>query len=139
MSKASRNGPEPARTLNEIPGDIGEFRSKSSREKLKGSVDKDMRLMNAEETGDKFSKRDDESLENQGTDEKDGAHDGYDEDEDDEDSGCSENNPNHEFKWLEPIDVEVVSTLTLDQSGKPKTIAFCLAKLIRREQIHDDF
>ncbi|RMZ87412.1 hypothetical protein DV736_g5364, partial [Chaetothyriales sp. CBS 134916] len=46
---------------------------------------------------------------------------------------------NCEFKWLEPIDVKVTSATKLDKRGKPMRVAYCEAKLIRRDQMRDDF
>nr|KAK5441256.1 hypothetical protein LTR18_007100 [Exophiala xenobiotica] len=56
-----------------------------------------------------------------------------------EDEVRSEFDPDFEFKWLEPIDVEVLSTISLDDCGKPMSVAYCHAKLIRRNQMRDDF
>ncbi|KIW66171.1 hypothetical protein PV04_08372 [Phialophora macrospora] len=56
-----------------------------------------------------------------------------------EDEDASEFDPDYEFKWLEPIDVEVISTTNTDEHGKPMRVAYCTAKLIRRGQMRDDF
>ncbi|KAK5242731.1 hypothetical protein LTS06_011324, partial [Exophiala xenobiotica] len=58
---------------------------------------------------------------------------------DSEDEERSEFDPDFEFKWLEPIDVQVLSTTSLAQCGKPMGVAYCHAKLIRRNQMRDDF
>ena len=63
----------------------------------------------------------------------------YDDEDNDEDEDRSEYDLDFEFKWLEPIDVEVYSTANLDKYGEPKKVAYCEAKLIRRNQMRDDF
>lgn len=59
--------------------------------------------------------------------------------DDSEDEDRSENDPDFNFKWLEKIDVEASCTAHLDEHGEPKRVAFCEAKLIRRDQMRDDF
>lgn len=59
--------------------------------------------------------------------------------DDSEDENRSEYDPDFGFKWLEPINVGASSTAHLDEHGKPKNVAYCEAKLIRRGQMRDDF
>ncbi|KAL6240818.1 hypothetical protein RBB50_012233 [Rhinocladiella similis] len=56
-----------------------------------------------------------------------------------EDEDRSEFDPDYEFKWLEPIVVEVTHTATPYEHGEPKNVAYCNAKLIRRDQMRGDF
>jgi GNAT superfamily N-acetyltransferase len=56
-----------------------------------------------------------------------------------EDEDRSEFDPDYDFNWLEPIDVEVTRTAHPDEHGKPMMVAYCNAKLIRRGQMRDDF
>jgi hypothetical protein len=65
--------------------------------------------------------------------------DDEDDEDNDEDEDRSEFDPDFEFEWLEPIDVEVTSTANLGECGEPKKVAYCKAKLIRRNQMRDDF
>ena len=71
--------------------------------------------------------------------EDDDDDDDEDDEDNDEDEDRSEFDPDFEFEWLEPIDVEVTSTANLGECGEPKQVAYCKAKLIRRNQMRDDF
>jgi GNAT superfamily N-acetyltransferase len=73
-----------------------------------------------------------------GDDEDDEEHEEGDSD-DDEDAQYSDEGVFSEFKWLEPISVTVTSSATLDERGKPRVVAMCRAKLIRRNMICGDF
>jgi GNAT superfamily N-acetyltransferase len=85
--------------------------------------------------GDEEDESDDDDENDQDVEDDD---DGDDEDND-EDEDRSEFDPDFEFEWLEPIDVEVTSTANLDECGEPKKVAYCKAKLIRRNQMRYDF
>ena len=66
-------------------------------------------------------------------------NDDEDDEDNDKDEDRSEFDPDLKFEWLEPIDVKVTSTATLDECGEPKQVAYCQAKLIKRNQMRDDF
>ncbi|KIW17273.1 hypothetical protein PV08_04464 [Exophiala spinifera] len=83
--------------------------------------------------------------EHEGDDDKNDLDDESDLDDEDpweytsEDEDRSEYDPDYEFDWLEPINVEVTHTTKTDEHGEPMMVAFCSAKLIRRGQMRDDF
>ena len=60
------------------------------------------------------------------------SHDDESSADDDDRSDCDSYS---DLNWLEAIDAKVTSTSTLDERGEPKNVAYCMAKLIRRDRI----
>ncbi|OAP60746.1 hypothetical protein AYL99_05748 [Fonsecaea erecta] len=135
-------------------GDAGNIHLNDSLERMPMSIGKTGKGIDAEEgRGDDVvtcqpgeQTEGDAEHENEGDDEIDDDGDESDLDVEDksnedtsEDEDRSENDPDYEFEWLEPIVVEVIPTANPDEHDEPMRVAYCDAKLIRRGQMRDDF